>query len=91
MKEGGTMDTTNITIEEARAALDRARADHARALLAATEAPSDPEAARRMRAAVRVGRGAWKGYQAAATAGLAAEIENIVPGAFRESGPGGDQ
>ena len=36
-----------------------------------------------MRAAIRDGRSAWLGYQAAATAGLAAQIEGIVPSAQR--------
>lgn len=75
----------NTEREQARAALDRARADHARALLAAQAAPNDPDTRRRLQEAVRDGRGAWKAYQAAATAGLAAEIESIIPGDFRDA------
>lgn len=71
-------------IERAKAARDRARADHARALLAAKEHPGAPGTQRQLREAVKNGRGAWKGYQQAATAGLAAQIEGIVPGEFRE-------
>ena len=77
----------NTEREEARAALDRARADHARALLAARDRPGDPEAQQQFRDAVRAGRGAWQGYQKAATAGIAAQIEDIVPGAFRDQAP----
>ncbi len=71
-------------LDQAKDALDRARADHARALLAARDKPGDPEAQQQFRDAVRAGRGAWQGYQEVATAGLAAQIESIVPSAFRD-------
>ena len=78
-------DNKNEDREEARAALDQARADHARALLALQDDPTDPQGKQQMRQAVREGRSAWKGYQKAATAGLAAEIEAITPSVFREA------
>ena len=74
----------NMENDQAKAALARARADHARALLAARDAPSDPQAQQQFRDAVRAGRAAWRGYQETATAGPAAQIEAIVPDAFRD-------
>lgn len=74
----------NTKIEEARAALDRARTDHAAAMLAVKDRPGDPETQQQFREAVKNGRSAWKGYQEAATAGLAAQIESIVPSDFQE-------
>ena len=65
--------------------LDRAREAHAAALLASLEAPGDPGTGQMLRNAVRQGRSAWKGYQKAATAGLAAQIEGIVPSAFPDA------
>ena len=70
--------------DQAKAALDQARANHARALLAARDKPGDPQAQQQFRDAVRAGRKAWQHYQETATAGLAAQIEAIVPSAFRD-------
>jgi len=56
---------------------------HAAAMLAQKTAPADPSAQQQLKDAVRQGKGAWKGYQTAATAGLAAQIEEIVPTDFR--------
>ena len=53
-------------------------------MLAQKTAPADPSAQQQLKDAVKQGKGAWKGYQAAATAGLAAQIEEIVPSAFLE-------
>ena len=74
----------NSDIDQAKAALGQARADHAAALLAVRDQPGDADTQRRFRDAVQQGRGAWKGYQEAATAGLAAQISGIVPGEFQE-------
>jgi len=52
-------------------------------MLAQKTAPADPSAQQQLKDAVRQGKGAWKGYQTAATAGLAAQIEEIVPTDFR--------
>ena len=54
------------------------------AMIAQKTAPADPNAQQQLKDAVKQGKGAWKGYQAAATAGLAAQIEEIVPSAFLE-------
>jgi len=69
-------------IDQAKTALEQARADHAAALIGALEQPGDPDAQHRFRDAVKQGRGAWKGYQEAAVAGLAAQISGI-PVTFR--------
>ena len=74
----------NTDKDQARQALDQAREAHAAALLAQKDAPADPDTQQQLKDAVRQGRSAWKGYQAAATAGLAAQISEIVPSAFRE-------
>ncbi len=74
----------NTDKEQARLALDKAREAHAAALLTQMNAPTDPDAQRRLHDAVQQGRGAWKGYQKAATAGLAEQIDGIVPSAFQE-------
>ncbi len=74
----------NTDKDQARADLDRAREAHAAALLAQKDAPADPDAQQQLKDAVRQGRSAWKGYQTAATAGLAQQIEAIVPSVFRE-------
>ena len=76
--------STNNAIEQARADLDRAREAHAAAMIAKHNAPADPSAQQQLKDAVKQGKGAWKGYQTAATAGLAAEIESLVPGSFLE-------
>ena len=70
-------------IEQARAELDHAREAHAAAMIAKHNAPADPSAQQQLKDAVQQGKGAWKGYQTAATAGLAAQIEEIVPTDFR--------
>ena len=44
------------------------------AMLAKLDAPAAPSAQQQPKDAVQQGKGAWKGYQAAATAGLAAQI-----------------
>lgn len=75
----------NTEIEQAREGLDRAREAHAAAMLARQSAPGDADAQRRVQDAVTQGKAAWKGYQAAATAGLVAQIESIVPSDFREA------
>ena len=74
----------NTDKDQARLALDQAREAHAAAMLARQSAPGDADAQRRVQDAVQQGKGAWKGYQAAATAGLAQQIESIVPTAFLE-------
>ena len=74
----------NTDKNQARLALDQAREAHAAALLAQMDAPADPDAQRRLKDAVRQGRSAWKGYQAAATAGLAQQIDGIIPADFQE-------
>ena len=74
----------NTDKDQARLALDHAREAHAAALLAQKDAPADPDAQQHLKDAVRQGRSAWKGYQTAATAGLAQQIDEIVPSAFRE-------
>ena len=74
----------NTDKDQARLALDQAREAHAAALLAQMDAPADPDAQRRLQDAVQAGKGAWKGYQAAATAGLAQQIDGIVPTCFQE-------
>ena len=74
----------NTDKDQAREALDLAREAHAAAMLAKIEAPEDPGTQQMLRNAVQQGRGAWKGYQTAATAGLAAQIDEIVPSVFRE-------
>ena len=51
-------------------------------MLAKLDAPADPNAQQLLKDAVQQGKGAWKGYQAAATAGLAQQIDGIVPSAF---------
>ena len=53
-------------------------------MLAQKTAPADPSAQQQLKDAVQRGKGAWKGYQAAATAGVAQQIEEIVPSAFLE-------
>ena len=53
-------------------------------MLAKLDAPADPRAQQQLKDAVQQGKGAWKAYQAAATAGLAQQIEAIVPSSFRE-------
>ena len=73
----------NTDKDRTRLALDQAREAHAAAMLAKHDAPIDPSADQQLREAVQQGRGAWKGYQQAATAGLAAQIEGIVPGEFQ--------
>ena len=75
--------STNNAIEQARADLDRAREAHAAAIVAKMAVPS-LDADRRLKDAEQQGQSAWKGYQTAATAGLAAEIESLVPGSFLE-------
>lgn len=72
----------NLETNQAKAALDQARADHARALLAVRDKPGDPQTQQQFRDAVRAGRAAGRQYQEAVTAGLAAQIEGIVPGDF---------
>ena len=52
-------------------------------MLAQKTAPADPSAQQQLKDAVKQGKGVWKGYQAAATAGLAAQIDEIVPTDFR--------
>jgi len=52
-------------------------------MLAKLDAPADPRAQQQLKDAVQQGKGAWKGYQSAATAGLAAQIDEIVPTDFR--------
>ena len=52
-------------------------------MLAQKTAPADPNAQQQLKDAVQQGKGAWKGYQTAATTGLAAQIEEIVPTDFR--------
>ena len=74
----------NTEIEQAREALDRAREAHAAAMLARQSAPGNADAQRRVQGAVTQGKAAWKGYRVAATAGLAQQIESIVPTDFRE-------
>jgi hypothetical protein len=74
----------NTDTDQAQRDLDQARETHAAALVARRDAPSDPDAARRVKEAVRAGRDAWSGYRDAATAGLAAQIEGIVPGEFAQ-------
>jgi len=69
-------------LDQAKSALNQAREGHAAAMLAQMNTPDDPEAALRLQEAVQQGRGAWKGYQKAATAGLAAQIDGISPSAF---------
>ena len=51
-------------------------------MLAKLDAPANPSAQQQPKDAVQQGKGAWKGYQAAATAGLAQQIDGIVPSAF---------
>ena len=51
-------------------------------MVAQKTAPADPNAQQQLKDAVQQGKGAWKGYQAAATAGLAQQIDGIVPSAF---------
>ena len=46
-------------------------------------APADPSAQQQIKDAVKQGKGAWKGYQAASTAGVAQQIDGIVPTDFR--------
>jgi hypothetical protein len=75
----------NTEVEQAKAALDQARADHTRALLAARDKPGDPQAQQQFRDAVRAGREAWRGYQEVATAGLAAQIKAIVHSDFQDT------
>jgi hypothetical protein len=72
----------NTDAEDARRELDQAREAHAAATVGQLGAPNDPEAARRVKDAVRGGKAAWKGYQKAATAGLAGQIDAIQPSAF---------
>ncbi len=67
---------------QARRELDQAREAHAAATVAHLDAPQDPEAVRKVKEAVQQGKSAWKGYQKAATAGLAAQIDAIQPSAF---------
>ena len=74
---------TDKNIEQARGELDQARETHAAAMLAKHDAPSDPGAGQQLKDAVWKGKGAWKSYQQAATAGLAAQISAIVPGEFQ--------
>jgi len=51
-------------------------------MVAQKTAPADPNAQQQLKDAVQQGKGAWKGYRAAATAGLAQQIDGIVPSAF---------
>ena len=53
-------------------------------MLTQKTAPADPNAQQQLKDAVKPGKGAWKGYQAAATAGVAQQIDGIVPSAFLE-------
>ncbi len=76
------MEEMSTELDQAKAALDEARASHAKAMLAIRDHPGDPDAQRSFRTAVRAGRRAWHGYEKAATAGLAAQIEAIVPSDF---------
>ena len=71
----------NTDKDQARADLDRAREAHAAALLAQRNAPADPNAQQQLKDAVQQGRSAWKGYQKAATAGLAQQIDAIMSSA----------
>lgn len=70
-------------LEQARQDLDQAKETHVAALVACLSAPDDPEAVRAVKQAALQGRGAWKGYREAATAGLAAQIDGIVPSELR--------
>ncbi len=70
-----------------RAALDAARADFAEAMMNARDNPQDADAQRRLHAATQDGRRAWKAFRDAATADMAAQIDALVPDAFKgESG-----
>lgn len=73
----------NNDIDQARQQLDQAREAQAAALVARYNAPNDPNTRQQLREAVQQGRGAWKGYQQAATAGLADQISAIIPGEFQ--------
>ena len=74
----------DFTFDQAKAALILARAYHAGAALAARHRPEDPSVQHRLQEAVQQGRGAWKAYQTAASAGRAAQVAGSVPGAFQE-------
>ena len=81
---GSNESEMSAEIDQAKAALDKARAEYARALLAVRDAPGNPEAQQQFRDAGQAGRRAWRRYQETTTAGLAAQIEGIVPDAFRD-------
>ena len=51
-------------------------------MIAKHNAPAAPNAQQQLKDAVQQGKGAWKGYQAAATAGVAQQTDGIVPSAF---------
>jgi len=69
-------------LDQARRDLDQAREAHTAAVVARLEAPNDPDTSQRVKDAVQQGKQAWKGYRHAATAGLAAQIDALQPGAF---------
>ena len=65
--------------QQAARALAQAREIHAAAYFAAKAAPGDPEEAALLHAAAQDGKQAYRGYVRAATAGLAAQIDDMGP------------
>lgn len=68
----------------AEAILKSAKTDLAYARIAFKAAPGDVDAVRQLAKAVQTARDADGIYMAAMTAGLAAQISEIVPDAFRQ-------
>ena len=79
-----TQAPTVTSLDRAKAALSQARADYAKAVLARQDTPADRDACRRLWETLCQGKAAWRAYQDAATAPIAAQIAGIVPRAFRD-------
>lgn len=69
-------------MEQAKDALNLARAYYAGVTLAARHRPDDPSVHGRLQEAVQIGRGAWQAYRR--VAGWSDQPEAGVPSIFRE-------